>query len=283
MKYLFTIFLFYYLVSCQSKKIPTEPYSQYEYGSSYFYEKNELKIELSNPLNSPLRIWVQSPEKNLQSRFDKTNPIELGPLTDTLLTIPNIEETGSEIIFASRLGSMSKEIKKTKLELPFLEGKKYKVIQGNNSDYTHNTDWSRFAVDFNLKVNDTICSATDGFVVGVVDQYKFGGKEEKWNPFGNFVTIYEPTSGIFTQYVHLVQNGSLVQVGQQIKAGEPIALSGKTGQTDIEHLHFNCLVPSNDNKGLKSIPYEFIEGYKSEELKRNDMVVKIRKDKIDNN
>jgi len=39
-------------------------------------------------------------------------------------------------------------------------------------------------------------------------------------------------------------------------------------------LHFNCLVPVNSNDGLKSIPFEFIEGYKSKNLKKNDIVRK---------
>jgi murein DD-endopeptidase MepM/ murein hydrolase activator NlpD len=261
---------------CQSSKLPSVKYSQYNYHKSYTLIDDELKIELGNPLNSPLRIWIQSTDKDLQSRFTNINPIELNALTDTIIFIPNKNKTSSKLTFASRLGSTSKKLKKTKLELPFIAGKEYKIIQGNDTKYTHNTDWSRFAVDFDLKENDTICAATNGFVVGVIDKYKFGGKEDKWKPFGNYITIYDPNSGFFTQYVHLTQNGSLVKIGQKIKSGQPIALSGKTGQTDIEHLHFNCLIPVNNNDGLKSVPFEFFEGYNSKDLKRNDQIIKSR-------
>jgi hypothetical protein len=276
MKLVLNVIFITTLIGCQSSKLPSKVYSQYDYHKSYSLENNEIKIELGNPLNSPLRIWIQNADKDLQSRFDQINPIELNALTDTIIVIPDINQLDSKITFASRLGSTSKEIKKIKLELPFIKEKKYKVIQGNNTNYTHNTDWSRYAVDFNLKLNDTICSATSGFVIGVIDKYKFGGKGEEWKPYGNFITIYEPNSGIYTQYVHITENGSLVKVGQKIKSGQPIALSGKTGQTDIEHLHFNCLVPANNSDGLKSIPFEFIEGYKSEDLKKNDIIVKTR-------
>ena len=122
--------------------------------------------------------------------------------------------------------------------------------------------------------NKLIASYDISDSVGVIDKYKFGGEGDKWRPFGNFITIYEPDSGIFTQYVHLIKNGSLVKVGEKIDSGQPIALSGKTGQTDIEHLHFNCLIPINNNDGLKSIPFEFVEGYKSESLKKSDIVKK---------
>lgn len=261
-------------IGCQSSKLPSKRYSQYQYHTSYTLDKNELKVELGNPLNCPLRVWIQSSDKDLKSYLDKINPIELEPTSDTLLIIPNINKLDSKINFASRLGSLSKKIKDIDLELPFIAGKQYRVIQGNNSNYTHNTNWSRYAIDFSLKINDTVCSATDGYVVGVIDQYKYGGKGDEWKPFGNFITIYDPFSGIFTQYVHLTENGSFVKVGDSIKKGQPIGLSGLTGQTDIEHLHFNCLVPSNSNDGLQSIPYQFIEGYKSVELKRNGLVKK---------
>lgn len=272
MRLLFSVLIF--VMGCKSSELPTEKYAQYEYHKSFTFENNELKIELKNPLNSPLRIWIFDDNKALQSNFNEINPILLESKADTLLIFSNIDSFENNLNFSSRLGSTSKQIENIKIELPFPKNKKYRIIQGNNSDYTHNTDWSRYAVDFNLKINDTISSATSGYVVGVVDKYKYGGKGDEWKNFGNYITIYDPNSGLFTQYVHLVENGSLVKIGDEIESGQPIALSGKTGQTDIEHLHFNCLIPANNNDGLKSIPFEFIEGYNSEELKKNDIIIK---------
>ncbi|MGJ8734917.1 MAG: M23 family metallopeptidase, partial [Cellulophaga sp.] len=185
-----------------------------------------------------------------------------------------VNKIKNDIRFSSRLGSLSKKIEQIELELPFPINMEYKVIQGNNTNHTHSSDWSRYAVDFDLKKNDTICSATNGFVVGVVDKYELGGEGDKWKPYGNYITIYEPISGLFTQYVHLVKNGSFVKVGDEVISGQVIGLSGETGQTDIEHLHFNCLIPANSNDGLKSIPFKFKEGYISEKLNKNDIVKK---------
>ncbi len=70
----------------------------------------------------------------------------------------------------------------------------------------------------------------------------------------------------------------IVRVWDKIESGQPIALSGKTGQTNIEHLHFSCLVPVNNTAGLESIPFEFVEGYKSEDLQRNDVLTKTNYD-----
>ena len=274
MKILTPILALTIISSCKPFKLPTTKYSQYSIETSYSCKDNQLEIRLVNPLKCPLRIWIKTSDNDLQTRLNKLNPILLNSESDTIFNFISICKTNSKITFPSLLGNADREIKSIKLELPFPREREYKVIQGNNTNYTHNSDFSRYAVDFDLKTKDTICSSTNGFVVGVVEKYKSGGKGNQWKPYGNFITIYEPNSGIFTQYVHLVENGSFVEVGDKVKSGQAIGLSGMTGQTDIEHLHFNCLVPTHSNKGLISIPFEFIGGYKSTELKKGDLIKK---------
>jgi len=272
MKSILIILVFF--VSCQSSRLPNEKFSQYKIETSYSYSDGKLIIKLGNPLKCPLRVWIKTSDEKLKIHFNKINPVLLNAVTDTLITFRTNFKPDSKITFPSRLGNTEKEIKPVKLELPFPKGRKYKVIQGNNTNHTHNTNWSRYAVDFNLKINDIICSASSGFVVGVIDKYKYGGKGNKWKPYGNFITVYDPRSGFFIQYVHLIENGSFVKLGEKIEIGQPIGLSGMTGQTDTEHIHFNCLVPINNNDGLKSVPFEFIEGYKSTELSKGDLIEK---------
>jgi len=275
MKKPYLILTFFILVfGCKSSKIPTEKLSQFEFPLPKLnLVNNNLEIYLKNPVKCPLRIWIETQDDELQGKLSEINPIEIKEYSDTLITVPNVQFTKS-FSWRYRLGSIFKNVKNKKIELPFPKNKQYLVIQGNNSKPTHNKVYSKYAIDFNLKVNDTICSSTNGYVVGVIDKYIYGGEGEKWKPYGNYITIYESDSGIFYQYVHLVQNGSLVKVGDKIESGQPIALSGKTGQTNIEHLHFNCLIPTNNSDGLKSIPIEFIEGYNSVELKKNDLIKK---------
>lgn len=274
MKKLLLLIFLSFLFGCKTSNLPTQKYNQYEHYKSYTFENNELKIILKNPLASPLRIWVFNSNEDIQSKLNELNPIVLESKSDSTITFPNIYNFDKNLNFSSRLGNTFKKIKPVKLELPFPNNKEYKVLQGNETNFTHNTDWSKYALDFHLKTNDTVCSATSGYVVGVVDQYENGGKGIKWKPFANYVTIYEPDSGIFIQYVHLVKNGSLVKIGDKIESGQPIALSGNTGQSNVEHLHFNCLIPVNSEDGLKSIPIEFIEGYKGSELENGDIVKK---------
>jgi hypothetical protein len=260
------------LSGCKTITVPVEKYSQYEFEKSYTLEGDTLKIVLKNPLQCPLRVWVFSPDTTLQNRLNPSMPLVLESKSDTILTYTGVHGSNPELRFSSRLGSTSKEIKPIEMDLPYPKNATYTVIQGNNTNFTHNTDWSRYAFDFNLKKNDTICSSTDGYVVGLVDKYKFSGTGKEWQPFANYLTVYDPVSGVFCQYAHLNQYGSLVKIGDRVQRGQRIALSGNTGQSTEEHLHFSCLVPVNNEDGLKSIPIDFVGIHNTADLKEGDKV-----------
>ena len=271
-KALFPLSILLFIIGCHSSNLPTKRYSQFTYEKSYAIENGQLRVTINNTLYAPLRIWLRTRDEAAQAVLNELNPVLVQGRQDTTFYLSDIDSLSSELFFPSLLGDLNKEIKNIPVALPFPKGKTYRIIQGNDTDHTHSTEWSRYAVDFAHKINDTISAATDGYVVGLVDQYRYGGPGDKWRPFGNFLTIYDPESGLYTQYVHLVHKGSFVKVGDRVIKGQPIALSGYTGQTDIEHLHFNVMVPVHSNDGLKSVPHVYEEGYKSKELKRNDYV-----------
>lgn len=264
-----------FLLGCNSNKIPDTKLSQFKFEKPEFQlNKNTLTFNIKNPIHCPLRVWIKTENKSLKEKLDRVNPIEVIAKSDTIISINGINNSKEDLKFgySIRLGSTNKQTKNIDLDLPFPKGKSYKIIQGNNGKHSHNSNYSKYAIDFNLKVNDTICSANSGYVVGVIEDYKHGGKDKKWRPYSNFITIYHPESGLFTQYVHLTYKGSLVKIGDVVKSGQAIGLSEKTGYTNIEHLHFNCLIPTNNNDGLKSTSYNFKEGYHSENLKKNDII-----------
>lgn len=118
--------------------------------------------------------------------------------------------------------------------LPFLERKKYRVIQGYFSRFTHK---ERAALDFNMKKGDTITAARDGIVVRAKEDGKKGGLNRKYRSEGNNIVI-QHADGSRAGYWHLQHNGVLVNIGDTVKKGQPIALSGKTGYAFVPHLHF---------------------------------------------
>jgi murein DD-endopeptidase MepM/ murein hydrolase activator NlpD len=253
--------------------LPKEKFYQFDYSANYSYANDTLKLTIKNPLLCPLRISISSPDKFLRDIVSEFGTVTLNTKSDTIIEYYLKGQKITEIKFNSVFGDLLKEIVKEKFSLPFPKNRLYKIVQGVNGSHSHNTDFSRYAIDFSLKINDTVCSAADGYVVGVISGYSLGGTTEDWIDYANYITIYHPQCGLFTQYVHLAKNGAFVKVGDTVKKGQPIGLSGMTGYTTVPHLHFNVLKP-NEKDGLVSTDIEFDEGYKETDLKENSTVKK---------
>ncbi|MBO5537461.1 MAG: M23 family metallopeptidase [Prevotella sp.] len=80
-------------------------------------------------------------------------------------------------------------------------------------------------VDLKTVPNDEIHAAFDGEVI----------QSGPYSGYGNCIKI-KHGNGLTTLYSH--QSKNLVKVGQQVKAGEIIGLTGRTGRATTEHLHF---------------------------------------------
>ena len=127
--------------------------------------------------------------------------------------------------------------------LPYEEGQSHLLVQGYFSRYTHK---NRAALDFKMKKGTNISAARGGIVIRLKEDGNKGGSKVKYRPFGNFVIIQHEDS-TRTGYWHLQLNGVLVNVGDTVKQGQVIAISGKTGYTYFPHLHF--IVWRSDKKG----------------------------------
>lgn len=135
--------------------------------------------------------------------------------------------------------------------LPFENGKTFRVIQGYFSHFTHK---ERAALDFNMNRGTNIAAAREGVVVRVKEDGSKGGLNKKYRSEGNNIVI-QHADGSRAGYWHLQHNGALVNVGDTVKKGQVIALSGKTGMAAVPHLHF--LVWTNNNGGWQQIPTRF--------------------------
>jgi len=234
---------------------------------------NICKIKLSNPLECALRIWIQHEEETISKYFYDINPITLSKGIDTTISI-HIEEPVSiaQMNFPSRYGDPTTAINPQQVSLPFKANSTYKIIQGNNGKFSHQDDYSKYALDFSLENGDTICAVADGYVIGMIEGYSKSGTEKAWRGYANLLTLYHPELNLFSQYVHLEKNGSLVSLGDKVKEHQAIGICGMTGFTNIEHLHFALLKAVDNSDGLHSIPVVFKEGYEGITLKKHDMV-----------
>ena len=83
-------------------------------------------------------------------------------------------------------------------------------------------------VDLKTKPNDEILAAFDGVVT----------RSSPYSGYGNCIVIRH-ANGLETLYSH--QSKNLVKVGDKVKAGQVIGLTGRTGRATTEHLHFETL------------------------------------------
>ena len=276
--------IFYYIiiisvifVGCQTIDLPKERYNQYDLTNIKVYIKNDtLFCSLKNSLDCPLRFYISTSDSSINKSLHSLYPITFRSKKDTLIMIQVHSNSHGklETSWGACMGDLDRKIDYNKMDLPFCKGKSYKIVQGYNGKYSHHTDYSRYAIDFGLQTNDTICAADDGFVVGVIKDYTIGGNDKRLEQFANYITLYHPHSGLYTQYAHLKHNGSFVKVGDIVKQGQAIGLAGMTGFTSVAHLHFNVLIPCSPKDGFKSTPIEFIEHYSGNSLRINDIVKK---------
>lgn len=137
-------------------------------------------------------------------------------------------------------------------ELPFENGKSHWLVQGYFSRFSHK---ERAALDFKMKRGTKICAAREGIVVRVKEDGDRGGWNRKYRPYGNNIIIQHADSSR-SGYWHLQKNGAFVKVGDTVRQGQVIGLSGKTGYALFPHLHF--LVWGFDDKGnWQQIPTRF--------------------------
>lgn len=97
------------------------------------------------------------------------------------------------------------------------------------SDYGMRGRSMHTGVDIKAVPNDTIRAALSGVV----------RMSKLYSSYGNIVVIRHP-NGLETAYAHNSKN--LVSPNDVVRAGDPIALAGRTGRATTEHLHFEVRV-----------------------------------------
>ena len=111
-------------------------------------------------------------------------------------------------------------------------------------------------IDIAIKVGDTICSAFDGKV-------RFSKATE--TGYGTLI-IVRHDNGLETYHGHLSKR--LVEAGDRVVAGQPIALGGNSGKSTGPHLHFECRYMG------QSFDPERIINFSTGDLRREELLLK---------
>lgn len=145
---------------------------------------------------------------------------------------------------------------KSRYTLPFKKKNLIKAISNPREHFAH----FKHAIDFILPEGTKLLASKSGSVVEIKVNSKLGGTNPKYIniKYVNFITL-QHNDGEFSQYAHLKHNGALVKVGDKVKQGQPIAISGNTGFSPIPHLHFHVFNLNNSKEGWESLKVRFKE------------------------
>jgi len=108
--------------------------------------------------------------------------------------------------------------------------------------------------DFAVPSGTKVMAAHGGTVV------KAGGNGAGDGPaYGNAIVI-KHASGVYSQYAHLSRID--VKIGQVVKTGQKIALSGSTGNSSGPHLHFEIRTTANYGSAVNPVTFLHSKGVK---------------------
>lgn len=135
--------------------------------------------------------------------------------------------------------------------LPFTSGTAHELTQGNCGAESHGGRF-RYAYDFRMPPGTPVLAARDGVVMAVRDRNPDGTRQVGDENF----LIVRHRDGEMSRYIHLRQDGARVEEGQQVAAGDTIALSGNSGRSSFPHLHFDVAGHCGTD-GCRTIPSAF--------------------------
>ena len=126
--------------------------------------------------------------------------------------------------------------------LPYPVGTSYRVTNttGHPADY-------RYAIDFEMAIGSSVTAARSGRVHWVEESFF---DTEHLLDQSNYVAVLHDDNTLAV-YGHLTHFGVLVNKGDLVTAGDPIALSGNSGLGSGPHLHFDvrrCAVTAWSNE-----------------------------------
>ena len=147
--------------------------------------------------------------------------------------------------------------------LPFQKGNSFSIFQGYNGSFSHQNENS---LDFTMPIGTSILVARDGIVVKVVENNNQNCADRSCAAFNNYILLYH-NDGTFSQYVHLKQNGAVVEEGDSVKENDLIGYSGNVGWSNGPHLHFMVFIQHIDKPETLKTKFKINDGKESAILK----------------
>lgn len=133
-----------------------------------------------------------------------------------------------------------------------LDTRELRITQGWGGHHSHRDAENRHAVDFAIDEGTPVLAARAGTVMDIESGFSSTGRNAADAGHANYVRIVHD-DGTMALYAHLKTDGVRVGIGQRVRRGDAIGLSGNTGFSAGPHLHF--VVQVNRGMTLESIPF----------------------------
>jgi len=139
-------------------------------------------------------------------------------------------------------------MRESKYSVPFRKSQRFHICE---APFHREAANMRHCVDFAVSEGTPVVAARDGVVVERESRYARAYGNKRYANRTNYVVLRH-ADGEETLYVHLRRHSVRVRVGQLVRRGQIIALSGQTGYATYPHLHFGAY----DRRG-RNIPINF--------------------------
>ena len=160
------------------------------------------------------------------------------------------------IFFVSGCATLRQREATLTVNLPFPVGVEALVSQGAFGKASHDEPGNQYSWDFDVPFGTPVTAVEAGRVLEVWKPNRGGGCDAKFSADAHNIKI-EHADGTVAQYVHV---DSVVEVGQQIRRGEVIAVTGNNGWLCQPQLHFGIYASKTQlysSPGRKTIPLLF--------------------------
>ncbi|NQZ44949.1 MAG: M23 family metallopeptidase [Flavobacteriaceae bacterium] len=115
--------------------------------------------------------------------------------------------------------------------LPYPIGESYVIGLGHCDGSYHSAGLpDMFAIDVNMPIGQRIVASRSGVVIAIEERGIDGG-------FPNNFVLLQHQDDTYAWYMHLTNNGAVVNVGETVPRGGLIGYSGNTGLAGYPHLH----------------------------------------------
>lgn len=202
-----------------------------------------------NPLPASVQIVL-----NLKGERQTPLSQVLAPYSETILA--NNVNPRQQYHFQVFWGDPSSKPQAVDYYLPVKRNVEHFISQGFSGQFSHQQESALYAVDIALPVGTEIMAARAGIVADVEDGFVMDGTNSYFADKANNIKILHD-DGTLAVYAHLLAGGAKVALGQAVKAGDVIGLSGSTGFSTGPHLHF--VVWRNAYQRIVSVPFRFKE------------------------